>query len=92
MSVFEREWPPLEARQSEDLCLRHRMSLAEPDEDFRCFVLDWQLGAAMETALPTDAEQCSGSTQHALGRIGFTVVSTYRCTPTRHVGVTYSSG
>lgn len=81
VSVFEREWPPLEARQSEDLCLRHRMSLAEPDEDFRCFVLDWQLGAAMETALPTGVERCSGSTQHALGRIGFKAVSADRCNP-----------
>lgn len=75
MSVFEREWPPLEARQSEGLCLRHRMSLAEPDEDFRCFVLDWQLGAAVETELPTDVEHCSDSNPYARGRIGFIFVS-----------------
>lgn len=78
VSVFEREWPPLEARQSEGLCLRHRMSLAEPDEDFRCFVLDCQLGAAVETALPIGVEQRFGSNPCAQGRIGLRFVSTDR--------------
>ena len=68
------------------------MSLAEPDEDFQCFVLGWQLGAAVETALLTDVERCSGSTQYEPGRIGFTVVSIMHCTTTRHVEITYSSG
>lgn len=92
MSVFEREWPPLEARQSEDLCLRHRMSLAEPDEDFQCSVLDWPLEGAVEKALPTDAERHSDSTQYAPGRIGFMVVSTCHCIITHHTIITYSSG
>ena len=65
------------------------MSLAEPDEDFRCFVLGCQLGAAVETALLTDVEQRSGSKPFAQGRIGFTAVSTKPCTT---LETTYSSG
>lgn len=75
MSVLKREWPPLEARQSEGLCLRHKMSLVEPDEGFRCLVLGCHLGGAGETVLLTDAEQRSGSKPCAQGRIGFEVVS-----------------
>ena len=68
------------------------MSLEEMDEDLGYFVLGCQLGAAVETALPIDVEHCSGSNPCARGRIGFTVVSTGRCTTPRHTGVTYSSG
>lgn len=52
----------------------------EPDEDFRCFVLDCQREVVVEMELLTDVEQRSGSNPCAQGHIGFRFVSTDRYT------------